>query len=822
MAHLHHFCSILPQQPYVDNKPMFSFESNKAGHLRGTVILPSCVHPSVRRTVGKRWWVTERAAMKETAFEAYKALYKFGLVNDNLLPLTRKPELRADEKLRDLPSVVGASDQYDPWVDWAYSWSSPSIHQSRISVQLNGNVVEGLTMDLTGPTLLPLLEPMTLFWDKENTFTLSFDDAQPTPLMTPDHVEHMRKITLLYLQATTQRKLGKRRDFVTLFSPAMEHEQLEAWLLENNGHSSAFEAYSRETNHVVMGIVRDNSKYGEPLVFKRWVSDPSGVSSMVELECEQFPRRRNFLPPNTLANTQLAGPGETDMDTPNISKVRIVSASKCTVDKLPFEKAIFGLFISVIVDRLEAALLATKLRDSILTGVGFRSTHHIITAVTAPSAQVLTDYQRYEFLGDSVLKFTVSCQMYYQHPNWHEGYLTEGRDAIVQNNRLARAAMDTGLDAFIITKMFIPRKWKAPTISERLERVPAQRAMSTKTLADVVEALIGAAYLEGGQQMAQACMHRFMPEISMQALDARSPNKGPKRHVKYHNLDRLQSHLGYSFIDDSLLIEALTHPSCDYDESSQSYQRLEFLGDAVLDMIIVSAIWHTNNNIPPGQMTLLKHAMVNANLLAFFCMEFALPEEKTHIEQVPGELHHFNITKNQHLVELWRFMRYRGTELTKGRNATVARHRHFRGNIIHALQNDSRYPWQPLAQLSADKFFSDLYESVLGAIFVDSGGDLEECALFVDRTGLLGYLHRVLTVGVDVSHPRNMAQRLARDVPLKFENRKMQNGADEGASYTCSVVLGDTEICAANGCSSGEVAEVTAANAALEILRMGQ
>lgn len=800
---------------------MFSYDSNKGGHLRGTVNLPSCVHPSVRRTVGKRWWVTERAAMKETAFEAYKALYKFGLINDNLLPLARKPELRADEKLRDLPSVVDASDQYDPWVDWAYSWSSPSIHQSRISVQLNGNVVEGLTMDLTGPTFLPPLEPMTLFWDSENTFTLSFGDAQPAPLMTPDYVEHMRKITLLYLQATTQRKLSKKRDFVTLFGPAMEHGQLETWLQENNGHSSALEAYSRETNPVVMGIVRDNSKYGEPLVFKRWVADPSGVSSMVELECDRFPRRRNFLLPNTLAHTQLAGPDETDMVTPNASKVRIVPASKCTVDKLPFEKAIFGLFISLIVDRLEAALLANKLRDSILTEVGFQSTHHIITAVTAPSAQVLTDYQRYEFLGDSVLKFTVSCQMYCQHPNWHEGYLTEGRDAIIQNNRLARAAMDTGLDAFVITKMFIPRKWKAPTISERLERVPEQRSMSTKMLADVVEALIGAAYLEGGQQMAQACMHRFVPEISMQALDVRSPNKSPKAPGKSHNLGRLQPHLKYSFFDDSLLIEALTHPSCDYDASSQSYQRLEFLGDAVLDMIVVSAIWHTNNNIPPGQMTLLKHAMVNANLLAFFCMEFALPEERTHVEQVPGELHQFNITTNQHLVELWRFMRYRGTELTKGRDATVSRHRLLREDIMYALQNDTRYPWQPLAQLSADKFFSDLYESVLGAIFVDSGGDLEQCAMFVDRTGLLGYLHRVLTVGVDVSHPRNMAQQLARDVPLKFENRRVQKGADEEASYTCSVVLGDTEICAANGCLSGEIAEVTAANAALEILRIG-
>lgn len=78
--------------------------------------LPNSVHPAVRQTKGRAWWRTERAG-KGTAFQAYKALYEYGLVNDNLLPLTRKPELRFTEETN-LPSVVDCSEQYDPYVDF--------------------------------------------------------------------------------------------------------------------------------------------------------------------------------------------------------------------------------------------------------------------------------------------------------------------------------------------------------------------------------------------------------------------------------------------------------------------------------------------------------------------------------------------------------------------------------------------------------------------------------------------------------------------------------------------------------------------------------
>ncbi|RHZ55743.1 putative RNA helicase/RNAse III [Aspergillus thermomutatus] len=813
MAHLHHFCAVLPSEPYVDTRPVFSFAVSEDGLLKGTVILPSCVHPKVRRSEGRRWWCTERAAMKETAFQAYRALYEFGLVNDHLLPLTNKPELKSHD-LGAMPSIMETSEQYDPWIEWAYSWSSPDIHQSRIVVRLDEGGGNELCMRLVGPTSLPSLSPMTLFWDSSITFTVTFEAAERVPFVPSSSVEDMRAATALYLQATSSRPWKSEPDFTALFAPDLHHTELKAWLNAYEGCDPALEVYSRGHNPGLMGVVRDHSHHKEPLLFRRWlVSDENPSSSVVELECDPFPRRRNLLHRQTLAKSQV----DVEEEIPeSAAKSRIVAADVCTIDRLPFTMAIFGLFISVIVERLEIELIATRLRETILRDVGFTSTHHIITAITAPSAQALTNYQRYEFLGDSILKFSVSCQLFFQHPNWHEGYLSEGRDVIVQNPRLAKAALDTGLDAYIITKMFTPRKWSAPMISEKLERVPAKRRqMSTKVLADVVEALIGAAYMDGGHATAQACIRRLLPEINLHTVDTRTATRSVAPESARHTMnERLKQHIGYTFEDESLLVEALTHPSCDYDSTTQSYQRLEFLGDAVLDMVIVSAIFHHPVQRPQGEMTKIKHAVVNANLLAFFCMEFAIPEENPDITQTSKTS--FAVTSSEDSLELWRFMRYRGLDLNTARDASLARHRAFRAEIRSSLQHAPDYPWQALARLNADKFFSDIVESVLGALFVDSGGDLAPCTVFVERIGLMSYLRRILDHGIDVTHPRNVAQQLAKS-NIQFLARRVL-GEEGGASYQCSVRVDQVEVFVVTGCLTAEEAEVTAAVEAIRIL----
>lgn len=301
------------------------------------------------------------------------------------------------------------------------------------------------------------------------------------------------------------------------------------------------------------------------------------------------------------------------------------------------QRLCLDFLISALLDRFEATLVAHRLNQTILKGVGIQNLSHVLTAITTHIAQANTRYQLYEFFGDSVLKFTVSCQLFFAQPTWHEGSLSESRDKLIKNKRLARAALDTGLDSFILTDRFTPRKWDAPRVSQKSTYIPKKRKISMKVLADVVEALIGAAYMDGGMHKAQACLHRFLPEINHFTSNLSSvlgpADRGSSNLIDPHRLAPL---LGYKFNDASLLTEALTHPSCEYDTTTQSYQRIEYLGDAVLDMVVVSVLAAHPDQLSQGTMTLIKHAVVNANLLAFLCMDHASPDESTEVTQTPA------------------------------------------------------------------------------------------------------------------------------------------------------------------------------------------
>ncbi|ARU49687.1 ribonuclease III [Sulfurospirillum diekertiae] len=73
-------------------------------------------------------------------------------------------------------------------------------------------------------------------------------------------------------------------------------------------------------------------------------------------------------------------------------------------------------------------------------------------------------------------------------------------------------------------------------------------------------------------------------------------------------LEALQKRLGYQFKDQNLIIEALTHKS-----SKQPYnnERLEFLGDAVLDLIVGEYLYHEFTQVAEGELSKLRASLVN-------------------------------------------------------------------------------------------------------------------------------------------------------------------------------------------------------------------
>jgi ribonuclease-3 len=95
--------------------------------------------------------------------------------------------------------------------------------------------------------------------------------------------------------------------------------------------------------------------------------------------------------------------------------------------------------------------------------------------------------ERLEFLGDSVLQLVITEWLFMQNPHWTEGQLSQGRAAIVCEATLAEAAIGLGLGARL-------------RLGRGEERSGGRQKPSL--LADAMEAVIGAVYLDGGLQTA--------------------------------------------------------------------------------------------------------------------------------------------------------------------------------------------------------------------------------------------------------------------------------------------------------------------------------
>ncbi len=92
---------------------------------------------------------------------------------------------------------------------------------------------------------------------------------------------------------------------------------------------------------------------------------------------------------------------------------------------------------------------------------------------------------------------------------------------------------------------------------------------------------------------------------------------------------RLQEEIGYTFRDQELLLTALTHRSYfneHREERPRNNERLEFLGDAVLELVSSEFLYHMEPEQPEGQMTRMRASIVCEPTLAFCTQTLKLGE----------------------------------------------------------------------------------------------------------------------------------------------------------------------------------------------------
>ena len=217
----------------------------------------------------------------------------------------------------------------------------------------------------------------------------------------------------------------------------------------------------------------------------------------------------------------------------------------------------------------------------------------------------------------------------------------------------------------------------------------------------------------------------------------------------------LQTRLGHVFRDPALLRQALTHPGYanEHPADGEHYQRLEFLGDAVIQFVVTAALFHLRPLEREGELSRLRVALTNGIFLAGLARELDIP---THLLLCTAE---------------------RKT----GGSPTAA---------------------------------GDAYEAVVGAIFLDAG--LPAAESFILRSyGALEA--RLASLKIEDANPKGRLQERVQPLhgtgALRYETVQ-SGGADHAKEYTSSVFLADLLLGTGRG-TSKKLAEEAAARAAL-------
>ncbi|KAI0112057.1 RNase3 domain-containing protein [Nemania sp. FL0031] len=781
-SHLEHFCRKLTSKQYIDHSPYYIPEQidgfpDGIPRIKAVVHLPPSLPQEIRQVKSRMHWYSEKNAFKDAAFQAFKAIYEAGLVNDNLMPLT-------DDTLEDFDahrSTMEVNTLWKPWSRIARLWGESNERVQRELCLKDGDRMIA-RFEASLPCHFPKLPPFPIYWDLDNMWTvetsersncimagaLKEDQSAALIDLAYGHRWEVQDLPhILHLQSTEdiafRQHVGKR---------AAEKDALDPEFVVRNarGKPHLFTEWlpSKPSPELVQTFEKDV------------INEPEGIPW---LAVRAWPKRQNLLHPV--------------IDSLKSSKRyhRALPLSHCTLDTIDRSKAYFSSVIPSIIHMLEIFLTAEELRRTVLAEVNFQDVSLVLTAISSRAALEATDYERFEFLGDSVLKVLATMSVMVKHPNYPEGYLTERKNRIVANSRLCRASVDKGLDRFILTKSFTGAKWRPLYINNFLsgEETPSEtRELSTKTLADVVESLIGAAFIEGGISKAATCLRLLLPDVEWHDFSAARPILYSRREVVTQlrpDHEPLEQLIGYTFQNKAFLTESLTHISWGVSSSTDvCMERLEFLGDSILDSIVVSAFWPHQPELTNSQMHLLRTATVNADLLGFLIMEWCTTQEFTEIS--PFDL---STTVSYKKVPYWKYMIHKSSHVASLQRDVEERHAVEREAILDAIAQGTRYPWVELAHLDIPKFFSDMFESLIGAVWVDSGS-METCREIVERIGILPYLRRMLSDGIDVRHPKNQLGELAgrmnkMDMRVKYETEvRVEAGVKE---LFCRVLVGD-------------------------------
>lgn len=221
-------------------------------------------------------------------------------------------------------------------------------------------------------------------------------------------------------------------------------------------------------------------------------------------------------------------------------------------------------------------------------------------------------------------------------------------------------------------------------------------------------------------------------------------------------LDSIEKALGHSFQNRDLLLQALTHPSWGHEQrrSLPDNQRLEFLGDAVLQLTLTHHLYAAYPQMPEGQLTKIRAALVNRKALASLAQTMDL-----------------------------------GPSLVLGRGEE---------------RNQGR---------SRDSNLADAFEAVLGAFYLDAG--FEAARLWIEKR-LQAQVEEFVLAQND-GNPKGQLQELLQGLSQGTPVYELINstGPDHAREYTVAVKSTEGKELGSGSGPSKKAAEMNAAAHAL-------
>lgn len=336
------------------------------------------------------------------------------------------------------------------------------------------------------------------------------------------------------------------------------------------------------------------------------------------------------------------------------------------------------------------------------------------------------NYERLEFLGDCFLKMATSISLYGLNPDSDEFRHHVDRMCLICNKNLFNTAQKLELYKFIRSAAFNRRAWypEGPELLRgKTATAPNTHKLGEKSIADVCEAMIGAALLTHHESKSMDNAVRAVTEVvnseNHKALvwsDYYKLYEKPKFQVAVATAaqidlaKQIEKQHPYKFKYPRLLRSAFIHPAYLFIyEHIPNYQRLEFLGDSLLDMACVNFLFHNHPTKDPQWLTEHKMAMVSNQFLGALSITLGFHK-------------HMATLDSQVQMNIADYV----SDVTEA---------------LNQAKEDAKRAGKPEDDYSPDywitvrqppKCLPDMVEAFIGAIFVDSEYKYEEVEKFFD------------------------------------------------------------------------------------------